>query len=386
MKTIQDYCNDVYDNAVRIRRTIHRHPEIGMDCPETTNFICTELERIGIPYRKTGTSGVIAEIKGTKGESDEVVMLRADMDALRTQEKTGLPFASEIEGRMHACGHDMHTAMLMGSAEILKSMQSEFAGTVRLVFQPGEEISKGAEYMITHGAMENVKMGLGIHMDPLSPVHTVSCKPGPDWAAVDHFLIRIHGTGAHGATPQNGCDATVAAAAMVMSLQTMVSRECDPMKPLVVTVGSMHSGNAYNIISEEATLEGTCRSFDEDVYEMIPEAMERIVKYIAEGYKCHAELELDRLSKPLYNDQAAYDALHESALKVMDEKNWKYAKQEMIGEDFAFFGHYAPCVFAHLGCDGGYPLHNNHVNFHEEAMKTGMALEVQFALDTLKKQ
>lgn len=384
MKTIQTYCEEIFEDVVRIRRTIHHHPEIGMECPVTTDFICDELRKLNIPFKKTGDSGVIAEIHGSKGSSDKIVMLRADMDALCTQEKTNLPFASEIEGRMHACGHDIHTAMLLGSAHILSMIKEEYAGTVRLIFQPGEEISKGAEYMIAEGAMENVQMGLGIHVDPLSPVNTVSCKPGPDWAAVDHFLIRIHGTGAHGATPQKGSDATVAAAAMAMGLQTMVSRECDPMKPLVVTVGSMHSGHAYNIISDEATLEGTCRSFDEDVYDLIPEAMERIVKHIAEGYKCSAELELDRLSKPLINDERAYNAFKDSALKIVGTEGFKQAKQEMIGEDFAFYGHYAPCVFAHLGCDGGYPLHNNHVNFKEEAMKTGMAIEVQFVLDVLE--
>ncbi len=385
MEKILQLCDAAYEKAVEYRRAIHRHPEIGMECPETTDYICSVLDTIGIAYRRTGSSGAIADIKGTGGESNAVVMLRADMDALPQQERTGLPYASETEGRMHACGHDMHTAMLLAAAGVLHACRDRFAGTVRLLFQPGEEISKGAKMMIRENAMEGVCMGLGIHMDPLSPVGVLRAKTGPDWAAVDQFTITLRGTGAHGATPQKGVDATVAAAALVMNLQTMVSRETDPMHPLVVTVGKLHSGTAYNIISSEAVLEGTCRSFDEDVYDHIPEAMERIVQSTAQAYRCTAQLDLERHCRPLVNDEDAYNMLKKTAEITLDDADsFLPAVQEMIGEDFALFAGMAPCVFAHLGCDGEYPLHSPYVNFKEEAMRYGIRTEAVFALRALE--
>ena len=382
-KTIKEYCEEYYAYAVKIRRELHRHPEIGMACIQTTDLICNELHAHGIPFRRTGEAGVIAEIKGTKEESKAVVMLRADMDALPVEELTGLPYASEIPGMMHACGHDLHTGMLLGTTRILMELREEFAGTIRLVFQPGEEISKGASHMIAHGALENVSYGFGIHMDPLSPLNVVRCKKGPDWAAVDHFVIHIHGKGAHGATPHKGSDAIVAASAVVMGLQTMVSRLVDPMKSLVVTVGKMTAGSSYNIIAEEAVLEGTCRCFDLDVRDQIPSMLQHLAGSIAQGYQCTAEVTVNHHSLPLINDAQAVDLLHTSAMKVMNEEHWQEAQPEMIGEDFSEYAALVPCVFAHLGADAGYPLHSGHIQFKEEAMKLGMALEVQFSLDVL---
>lgn len=384
---IRDYCEDeeLLARVSRIRREIHSHPEIAMDCEKTTDLICRELDDIGIPYRRCPKAGVIAEIKGEKGNSEKTVMLRADMDALELEEKTGLDFASKIPGRMHACGHDMHTAMLLGTARVLMKIRGELEGNVRLLFQPAEEIGIGADYMIPYGAMEGVGLGLGIHMDPLSPVGTLKSRIGPDWAAVDHFYIKIHGSGAHGATPHKGWDAAIATASLAMNLQTMVSRECDPMKPLVVTIGKMSAGTAFNIIASEGYLEGTCRSFDEDIWEMIPGAMERIARHTAESFRCTAEVKVERPIKSLVNNEFAYNILKKSALKVLDDPSlFGGCRQEMIGEDFAVYTEYAPCVFAHLGCDGGYPLHSNYVNFNEEAFPFGIAAEVQFAIDGLK--
>lgn len=382
---ILQLCKEALDHVIEIRRDIHAHPEDGMNTIRTAQKVCEELDRLGITYTKVGDNAVIAEIHGTKGDSDKIVMLRADMDALCTNELTELPFQSEVEGKMHACGHDLHTAMLLGSAKVLHELRDEIDGTVRLLFQPGEEIAEGARYLIQHGAMNGVGMGFGVHVDPLNETGYVLAKPGPDWAAVDHFYIKIFGKGAHGATPHLGVDATVAAAAVVNALQTMVSRETDPMKSLVVTVGSLHSGSAFNIISETAYLEGTCRSFDEDVYESIPLKMKRIVKGVAAGYDCDADVIVERVGPPLINDEIAYGVLENAAKKILpNESYFLPATPAMIGEDFAEYGKYAPCVFAHLGTSGGYPLHNSRVNFQETAMETGMAVEVQFAFEALE--
>ena len=378
---LQKEIEDIYPHVVALRRHLHQYPETGMETFQTAGYAAAELERLGIPYRMVDDVGIIAEIKG-KSEG-KTVMLRADLDALHVEEKTGLPFASRNEGKMHACGHDMHTAMLLGTAAILKKHQDTFAGTVRLLFQPGEEISRGAVALIKAGALDNVSYGFGLHMDPLAPAHRISSCIGPDWAAVDHFRIVVKGKGAHGATPQKGHDALVAACAIVNALQTMVSRESDPMQPLVVTVGKFHAGTSYNIIAEEAELEGTCRSFDEALHERIPGMLERIAKGVAEAYGCEAELFFTNHSRPLVNDARAYEILHHAALKVVPEENWHVRQPEMIGEDFSEYASRIPCVFAHLGGDAGYALHSCHIQFREETMKTGMALEVQFALDAL---
>ena len=178
---------------------------------------------------------------------------------------------------MHACGHDMHTAIMLGSAKLLKQHRQEFAGTVKLLFQPGEEISEGARMMIEDGVMNGVSMVYGLHMDPDTTVGYIRMKPGPDWAAVDRFTITIHGKSSHGAKPHRGADAVVAGAAVVQAIQTIVSRRSDPISPLLITVGSFHSGTAWNIISDKAILEGTCRSFDREVYDTIPELLEQVV-------------------------------------------------------------------------------------------------------------
>ena len=379
---IKKLCDEVYEEIVQIRRKIHSYPEVGIYCPKTIDLICSYLDQLNIDYRRLEDRGVIADIKGKP--ADKIVMLRADMDALDILEETGLDFSSEIEGKMHACGHDLHIAMLLGSAKILSEHKDEFKGTVRLLFQTGEEISSGAKYLIDNGALEGVSMGLGIHMDPLSKTGKVSSRIGPDWAGVDEFTIVVNGDSGHGAMPHKTNDATVAAASIIMNLQTMVSRKCNPLLPLVVSIGEVHSGSAYNIISGKAVLRGTCRSFDKEVYDMIPEVLEQICKNIATALGCQAEIDFKRTGKPLINDEKAFNILKQSAEKVLNDPNdFFVCDMAMIGEDFSEYANRIPCVFAHLGADGGYPLHNCHINFAEEAMKTGMALEVQFALDVL---
>ena len=379
---IKKLCDEVYEEVVAIRRKMHRHPEVGIHCPETIDMICGYLDRLGIEYRRLEDRGVIADIVGRP--SDKIIMFRADMDALNIKEETGLEFSSELEGKMHACGHDLHIAMLLGSANILSKNKDEFAGTVRLLFQTGEEISGGAKFLIENGALDGVSMGFGIHVDPLSRSHTIGSRIGPDWAGVDEFTITINGDSGHGAMPHKTNDATVAAASIIMNLQTMVSRKCNPLLPLVVTIGEVHSGSAYNIISGQAILRGTCRSFDKEVYDMIPETLRNISENIAEALGCKANIEFKRSALPLINDEKAFNILKESAYKVLDSKDdFFISEMAMIGEDFSEYAKVIPCVFGHLGASGGYPLHNCHINFDEETMKTGMAIEVQFALDAL---
>ena len=376
-------CEELYEEIVSLRREIHAHPDLGMECEGTVKRITEYLSKEDIPFSVTPHGGVTAELTGTKGPSDHVILMRSDMDALPLCEDTGLPFASAEEGRMHACGHDLHTAIMLGSAKLLQRHSGDFAGTVRLLFQPGEEISEGARLMIEDGVMEGVSMVYGLHMDPFAPTGTIRLKPGPDWAAVDRFTITVHGQSSHGAMPHKGADATVAAAAVLQAIQAVVSRMSDPVCPLVITVGSFHSGTTWNIISDKAELNGTCRSFDPEVYDRLPDLLERVTTEVPKAYGCTGELNLVRKTPPLINDPAVFEIARASAAKVLGEDRVLPAKQEMIGEDFACFEQFAPVCFVHLGGGADYPLHSSHVIFQEEAMKAGMAAEVQFALDAL---
>ena len=381
---IRKRCEEIFEDVVAIRRKLHQHPEIGLELKETADIVCEELEKLGITYKRFEDAGVIADISSESGISSKTVMLRADMDALNVAEETGLPFASLNEGKMHACGHDMHTAMLLGTARILNENRKDFDGTVRLFFQGGEETSQGAKYLIGHGALDGVQAGMGFHMDPFAQTGTVNAKAGPDWAAVDRFLITVKGKGGHGALPHENCDALVAACSIVSHLQTMVSRETDPMRSLVVTVGSLHAGTSYNIIAETATIEGTCRCFDQEIYESIPGMLQRISTNTAAALKCSAELQLDRYIRPLVNDEKMFELLKTAAVKVLDkESDFQTAEPAMLGEDFAEYANRIPCIYAHLGADGKYPLHSSHLIFDEKAMLTGMAVELQFVLDYL---
>lgn len=213
----KDLVLQVEDKVKEFRHDIHRHPEPSMKEYRTTKKVTEYLDCLGVSYRQTGEIGVLAEIKGTKAESDKVVLIRADMDALELQELTDLPYKSEEDGLMHACGHDTHTSMLLGTIEVLNQLKDQFAGTIRFVFQPGEEVGKGALYMIEHGAADNVDMGMGLHVS-FAPLGKLTMRDGDEMASCDQFTIHVHGKATHGAAPQNGRDATVAAASLVMNL------------------------------------------------------------------------------------------------------------------------------------------------------------------------
>lgn len=380
---IREFIQSIQEEIIGIRRSIHQNPEVGMETKETAKKVSEVLSKYHIEHRSIEDIGVIAEIRGEKTPSDAVIFLRADMDALPIKEETGLSFASLSEGKMHACGHDIHTSTLLGAAITLNQFREEFSGVVRFVFQPGEEISEGARFMIRNGALDNVSVGFGLHVDPLKPAGVISYREGADWAAVDHFEIKVKGRGAHGATPQNGRDALVAASSLVMNLQTLVSRSFNPISPLLVTIGQFHAGSAYNIISEEAILEGTVRYFDKEMRTEVPRVMERIVKGVCESFECGYELKYDHIGKITFNTPSAVRILDKSAEKVFEKENILEAPLELIGEDFSEYADIVPCVFAHLGADGKYPLHNAHINFREEAIFYGISIEVQFALDAL---
>ena len=373
-----DKAKALEEYMVSLRRHFHQHPEKSMEERETTAFIMAQLNEMGIPHRKLSPSGVVAEIPG--GRPGKTVALRADMDALTIQEETGLPFASEAEGLMHACGHDLHMAGLLGAARLLWQERQSLGGNVRLIFQPGEEVGKGAKAVIEQGGMEGVDMVFGMHNMPSLPAGTVAGSVGPVFSAADYFKITIQGKAGHGATPEDAIDATVAASALVMNLQPLVSREISSLESLVITVGQLHSGTRFNIISGEAVLEGTVRSFDPTIHDMVPVAMERVVEGIARAYRVEAKLEYDKVAKACVNEEGFTDLCLKSAGKVAQVAP---EGRQMIAEDFSEYMQLCPGAFFLYGSGCEYPLHSDHFAGDEQALITACAMYAQVAADAL---
>lgn len=373
-----DKAKALEEYMVSLRRHFHQHPEKSMEERETTAFIMAQLNEMGIPHRKLSPSGVVAEIPG--GRPGKTVALRADMDALTIQEETGLPFASKAEGLMHACGHDLHMAGLLGAARLLWQERQSLGGNVRLIFQPGEEVGKGAKAVIEQGGMEGVDMVFGMHNMPSLPAGTVAGSVGPVFSAADYFKITIQGKAGHGATPEDAIDATVAASALVMNLQPLVSREISSLESLVITVGQLHSGTRFNIISGEAVLEGTVRSFDPTIHDMVPVAMERVVEGIARAYRVEAKLEYDKVAKACVNEEGFTELCLKSAGKVAQVAP---EGRQMIAEDFSEYMQLCPGAFFLYGSGCEYPLHSDHFAGDEQALITACAMYAQVAVDAL---
>ena len=373
-----DKAKALEEYMVSLRRHFHQHPEKSMEERETTAFIMAQLNEIGIPHRKLSPSGVVAEIPG--GRPGKTVALRADMDALTIQEETGLPFASKAEGLMHACGHDLHMAGLLGAARLLWQERQSLGGNVRLIFQPGEEVGKGAKAVIEQGGMEGVDMVFGMHNMPSLPAGTVAGSVGPVFSAADYFKITIQGKAGHGATPEDAIDATVAASALVMNLQPLVSREISSLESLVITVGQLHSGTRFNIISGEAVLEGTVRGFDPTIHDMVPVAMERVVEGIARAYRVEAKLEYDKVAKACVNEEGFTELCLKSAGKVAQVAP---EGRQMIAEDFSEYMQLCPGAFFLYGSGCEYPLHSDHFAGDEQALITACAMYAQVAADAL---
>ncbi len=373
---------NVFDYVVAFRRDLHMHPEPSLQEFETTKKVAAELDQMGISYRLMNPTGLIAEIKGEKPGTG-CVAIRGDMDCLTIQEKTNVPFKSTVDGLMHACGHDSHTAMLLGAAKVLQGLKSEFAGTVRFLFQPAEEVAQGAKLFVQQGALEGVDYCFGQHVMAQYPAGQIFGAAGPTHAECDKFTIKIKGHTCHGAMPEQGIDATVCAAAMIMNLQTLVSREFNPMDPLVVTVGQVHSGSRFNIVSGEAWMDGTVRCFNRDIAHAIPGVMERVVKETAATFRCTAELVYEQFTDVLFNDDDAMAIGKTAAEKVAPDHVMHKLSPINGSEDFAEYTAHAKSGFFMLGCGGDYPQHSDYFYIDEESFKTGVALYVQVALDTL---
>ena len=381
MADIKKLAHEVYPYVVEMRRDFHRHPEASFEEFRTTKRIAEELDKMGIPYRLFEPTGLVGEIKG--GKPGKCIALRADIDALTTTEKTGLPYASENEGYMHACGHDTHTAMLLGAAKILSSVKDELCGTVKLIFQPAEELASGAKCIVEQGVLDGVDAAFGQHIFSRRPAGSLSLSEGTLHPAADYFKLTVTGKASHGALPDEGIDATVAASAIVLALQTISSREFSPLDPIVVTVGTLHSGARFNIISGEAVLEGTVRIFNKDIHPHMPEIMERIAKQTAAAYRCTAELDYQFKTEILVNEPHMTAIARAAAEKLVPPEKIFPFQRNMGGEDFAEYTSHIPCAFVALGGGGDAPQHSDLFCIDESAMETGSALYAQVAVDYL---
>ena len=361
------------EDMAQWRQHLHAHPELGFDCHETAGFVVERLKEFGITDIHTGIaqSGVVAIVEG-RGEGP-TIGLRADMDALPIAEETGLPYASTVPGRMHACGHDGHTTMLLGAAKYLAETRN-FTGRVALIFQPAEEDGGGGGVMVDEGIMDrfDIAQVYGIHNAPGLPEGHFSTAPGPLLAAVDTFNIHIRGLGGHGAMPHETRDPVVAALAIAQGIQTISSRNHYALDDLVISVTQIHAGSAENIVPETAYLGGTVRTFDPEVQKMVQRRMTQIVEGTAAAYDVSAELDYQVWYPATVNHAGKTAFAAEIAREVSGDGNVEDdVTREMGAEDFSYMLQARPGAFLFLGQGAGAGLHQAGYNFNDAVAPVG---------------
>ncbi|MGL5437256.1 MAG: M20 metallopeptidase family protein [Lachnospiraceae bacterium] len=384
--TLIESAKALQPHLVKLYHEFHTYPELSCTEARTSERILRELDAIG-GYQITkklgsGGHGILAELKGDL--PGETVVLRADIDALPIQEKTGLPYASQTENVMHACGHDMHITGLLGTARLLAEHRRELRGTVRLIFQPAEEDAPvgGARSMIEAGALDGASGVFGLHVWPELPLGTVGVKPGSAMAASDHFTVNIVGKACHAARPQDGCDAVVAGAQFVTAIQTIISRNRNPLESAVLTVGVVEAGNRYNVVAEECLLHGTCRTFNPEVRDMVERRLSEVLDGVCALSGCTATLKYRRGYDALVNDEQMSRYVHQVAADLFGSENAVFPMEAtMCAEDFSFYTGKVPGAFAWLGTGGteggDWPLHNCHFAPDESVLWRAAALLAQ---------
>jgi hippurate hydrolase len=373
------------EKIVALRRDIHREPELGFDTQRTAEKVLAALD--GLPLdMETGVAknGIVATLEG-EGDGPTVA-LRADMDALPILEDTGLPFASETEGTMHACGHDGHTSMLVGAAHALSGMRDRLGGTVKFIFQPAEEGGGGGKVMVDEGVADGVSSIFALHLWPGLPFGKVATKAGPIMAAADAFEMEVKASGGHGAMPHLASDAIAIAAHIVTALQTIVSREVDPVEPAVLTVGEIGAGTAFNIIPDKARIGGTVRTLNADLRERIPGRMEDLARGIARGMGGDVDLDYTFSYPVTVNDEAAADlALGIAEDLFGGESVLELPNPSMGAEDFSYFLETLPGAFIWLGVGEEVSgLHTPKFAFDEEILPLGSALLAAISISALQ--
>ena len=386
MNKINELAEKYFDYAVEMRREFHMHPEPSMEEERTSARVLEELEKLGLKAEKVAGTGVVAVIEGK--EPGKTIALRADMDALELEEENDVPYKSQNEGMMHGCGHDAHTAGLLTAAKIICDRKNEFKGRVKLLFQPGEEVAQGAKALVDAGVLDDVDAVMGIHVWNELEVGKLSIEAGPRMAAVNQFIINVKGKGGHGSMPHQGVDALTAAAAVVMNLQSLVSREISPLDPSVLSVGIFKSGSRFNVLPGKAYLEGTTRCFSDELNNKFPEMIERVASETAGSYRAEIEMEYNKMTLPCSNDKELAELGQKSAETLFGKDSLAHVEKTTGGEDFSFYLAEVPGVFAFVGAKNEdkleyHPHHHPGFNIDENALKVSSALYAKFALDYL---
>ncbi len=376
---------------IDIRREFHRHPELGMAEHWTSGKIAEILKELGIPHRgKIASTGIVGIIEGSK--SGKTVALRADMDALPILEDTGLEYSSLNNGRMHACGHDAHITILLGAARILNSFKTELTGNIKLFFQPAEETIGGAKPMIEAGCMEDphVDYVLGLHVTPYAEAGQIMIRSGKICAASDGLIINIEGKAAHAAYPEEGTDAIAIAAQVIVSLQTIISRNLSPLDAGVISLGMINGGSKENIIADRVRLSGTIRTLDPEIRAMVKERIRSLVSGVTAGLGGSGSVEFEEGYPPVINDDQLVKLIETNATALLGGKNVLFKERPSMGvEDFAYFCQAAPGAFYYLGCGNqergiAAPGHSSKFQIDEACLKTGVLLQVVNALSLLR--
>ena len=397
LDTLHDEALDLQDETVALRRSLHERPELGNELPATRDMVLESID--GLPLDVTlheTTSGISALLTGSK--PGPTVLLRGDMDALPLHEDTGLDFASKDDGKMHACGHDTHTAMLSSAAKVLSARRDEIAGRVLFMFQPGEEGHHGAKYMLEEGLLDVPSLADGtespvtgafaLHITSMLPTGTVATRGGACLASADRFVIKVFGEGGHASSPHTALDPIPIACSIVQAIQTMVTRSVDVFNPAVVTVGRIQAGTTNNIIPHVAEIEGTIRTVSEHTRAKVHDNLRRVASNIAEAHGASAEPEVILGYPVTSNDDEFAEFTLETATNVLgDDRVIRFPNPVMGAEDFSYVLNEVPGTMMFLG--GTHPdrdprsapaNHSNLVNFDEDAMPTGVELYAQMAL------
>ena len=375
---------------IALRRKLHEHPELAFEEHETAKAVAGFLEKLGIPFRKAvGKTGIVALIDG--GKPGPTVGIRADMDALPINEQTGLPFASKVPGKMHACGHDVHTVIALGVAATLAGMKSELRGRVKLIFQPAEETLSGAQAMIADGALEDPKMDvvLGYHNWPAVEAGKVGYNTEAVMSSADAFDITLKGREGHGAHPHMGIDALAAGAYLVAQLQTIVSREVKPLSPAVLSVGEFHAGTARNIIAGAAQLKGIVRTMEAGVSAQIEAAMRRMLEGIKASMRVEYTLDWKRVAPALRNHKPTLERVLRAAREALGAENVVELPEASMGsEDFAWFAERVPAAHLRIGSKiAGLDtaIHRANYDCNEAAIPLGVRVMTRAVLEFAEK-
>ena len=387
---IKAISKEIHEDVVHHRRHLHANPELSFEEFKTAAFVKQQLENLGIPYQDMANTGVVGLITGSK-PSEKVVALRADMDALPIVEANDVSYKSTNNGVMHACGHDAHTSSLLGTAAILNSLKSEFEGTVKLIFQPGEErLPGGANLMIQEGVLENPKphVVMGQHVMPLIEAGKIGIKSGKYMASTDEIYVTITGKGGHGAQPQQNIDPVVIMAQMITALQTIISRNSDPRSPSVLSFGKVIANGATNVIPNEVYLEGTFRTLNEKWRAEAHIKMKKLAESIAEGMGGSVDFRIEKGYPFLVNEEKLTQRVKEAAIEYLGEENVLDLDIWMAAEDFAYYSQVTDACFYRLGTgnitkDTMHSVHTPNFDIDEDALKTSTGLMAYIALKQL---